>query len=273
MKGATILVVAHRNGRFAAGEYLIAGLFPFWEDAGHRVVVREGLDDLPRADVVIQHVDLSVVPQEYSEALAHYPRVVNGGALDARKRGFSENLLERGADYRGRVIVKTDLNCSGLPEAFHRKVALEEGRPPGPPVHFMRSRYPVFESLSAVPKEVWSDPDLVVEKFLPELDERGYALRHWIFFGDHERCSRVVGPQPVVKGADVLERKAVPVPEELRAWRSRLRLDYGKLDFVLHEGRPVLLDVNRTPTLGPRIRELAQAGMQEWAKGLGAFLS
>ena len=136
----------------------------------------------------------------------------------------------------------------------------------------MRSRYPVFASMSQVPVEAWADPDLVVEKFLPEEDERGYALRHWIFLGDHERCTRVVGPHPVVKGSDAIERAPVAVPEELRAWRRRLRFDYGKFDFVLHEGRPVLFDVNRTPTIPERLSGPAQAGMQDLALGLDAFL-
>src|SRR5213079_1238108 len=36
-----------------------------------------------------------------------------------------------------------------------------------------------------------------------------------------------------------------PHPEIVEA-RKRLNFDYGKFDYVLHEGRPVLLDTNKT---------------------------
>jgi hypothetical protein len=39
----------------------------------------------------------------------------------------------------------------------------------------------------------------------------------------------------------------VPVPDFLRAERERLGFDYGKFDFVIHDGQAVLLDANKTP--------------------------
>ena len=39
------------------------------------------------------------------------------------------------------------------------------------------------------------------------------------------------------------------ITDELRAWRERLRFDFGKFDYVYHGERFVLLDVNRTPVI------------------------
>ena len=36
----------------------------------------------------------------------------------------------------------------------------------------------------------------------------------------------------------------------LEEWRRRLHLDYGKMDYVMHEGCPVLLDANKTVGAG-----------------------
>ena len=170
---ATILLVAHEDDLFSSSHYLVRGLFPYWIEAGHEVLVREGTADLPRADVAILHVDLTVVPLAYLEALRGFPAVINGATGDVSKRSFSQHLVVPGDGYGGPVIVKTDLNCGGQPEAFQAQVALRKGRKLAPPVRFMRGRYPVFDSPAQVPAGVWRDPDLVVEKFLPERDERG----------------------------------------------------------------------------------------------------
>ena len=269
---ATIVVVSHARGRFRTRSFMIAGLFPHWEAAGHRVLVHEGPRDLPDADIAILHVDETVIPAAYVDAVSRYRVVVNGRAIDTSKRAWSDRLVARGDAYSGPVIVKTDKNSGGVPEAFHAAVAVLEGEPAGPPVRFMKERYPVFSSACLVPANVWSDPELVVEKFLPEKDERGYYLRTWVFFGDRERCNRIRGASPVVKAADALERTPVPIPDEARAWRARMGFDYGKLDFVVHDGRVVVFDVNRTPTIPATIGDAVRAGMADLANGIDAFL-
>ena len=90
-------------------------------------------------------------------------------------------------------------------------------------------------------------PDLVIEKFMPEVEPDGYAARFWSFCGDAERCTRYVSPHPLVKAEDTIRSEKVPVPDEMRALRERLGFDYGKFDFVVHAGKPVLLDANKTP--------------------------
>jgi len=271
---AKILVLTHAYDAYAERSFMMQELCRQWEAAGHETVVHEGPEGAPEADVGILHVDATVVERAYVDALGGCRVVVNGATLDIGKRAYSENLVTAFDAWAGPVIVKTNANAGGIPEWLHESVARERGTPlPGPPRKRLVGRYPIFPSFAAVPLHLRLDPELVVEKFLPELDPRGYASRHYTFFGDRERCGRVVGHHPVVKGADAIERTAAPVPEAIRAWRRKLGFDYGKIDFVIHDGKPVLIDANRTPTmprgdLGPVVR----AGMAELAQGLAALL-
>ncbi|HVJ92654.1 MAG TPA: hypothetical protein VM580_22795, partial [Labilithrix sp.] len=248
----TILVLAHEYDLFHERHFLVAGLFPHWRAMGHDVVVRAGLHDLPPADLAILHVDSTIVPEPYVEAIARYPKVVNAGVLDVGKRRFSQNIVGPFDAWSGPVVVKTNANAGGIPERVHAELARQraaKGAAADGPTLVMTGRYPIFPSRAHVPPRLALHPEVVIEKFLPERCESGYASRHWVFFGSAERCNRVTGPHPIVKGRDVTSRSPVEVPSELREWRSRLGFDFGKFDFVLHGGRTILLDVNRTPTL------------------------
>jgi hypothetical protein len=251
---ATLLILTHERDSFDTRNYLASSFLPYLAEVGHEVIVCKGIDRLPPADVAWLHVDRTVVPQAYLDALAPYPIVINRKVADIGKRTFSQNLVTQGGPYKGAVIVKTNLNSRGTPEAR-----------PLPP-------YRVLASVSSVPVMVWRNPHLIVEKFLPEQDERGYYLRCWTFLGDHERCVRLLGSSPIVKGRDAQERTPVPVPDALRAWRARLGFDYGKFDFVMHQGAPVLLDVNRTPTIPARFRSAVKTNIEELAAGIASFL-
>jgi hypothetical protein len=269
---ATILLLCHAHDLFHARHFLVAGLVPHWTEAGHRVIVHEGARDVPEADVTILHVDRTVIPAEYVEALRGRAVVVNGRAIDLSKRRVSTHLVGPYDDYDGPVIVKTDANAGGVPEWLHEQVARRKGEaPPGPPAKYMTERYRIFDSVRRVPPRARLSPDLVIERFVPERDPRGYATRHWIFLGDRGWCSRVVGGQPVLKGADVVERTMVDVPDAIRARREELGLDFGKLDFVIHDGEPILLDANRTPTVPERLSGELAAGLAGLARGIDVF--
>jgi hypothetical protein len=271
---AKILVLTHEFDLYRERHFVVRDLAEFWAAAGHDVVVHEGARDVPRADLAILHVDATVVPHEYIEALAEIPIVLNRRTVDIGKRTYSENLVGSFDDYAGPVIVKTNRNSGGAPEWLHASLAKKRGTPmPGPPPRHMTGRYPIYPSFAEVPPALRLDPEIVVERFMPERDPRGYASRHYLFFGDRERCTRIVGPHPVIKGADTIERTMVDVPDEIRAWRKKLGFDYGKLDFVMHDGEPVLIDANRTPTL-PRgdVGAAIRKGLGELAGGIAAFL-
>jgi len=133
--------------------------------------------------------------------------------------------------------------------------------------------YPIFASPRAVPDAMWNNPGLVVERFLPEQDERGYWMRVWIFFGDRERCGRYLGNHPIVKSGNIFARESAPVPPELRAERARLGFDFGKFDFVVHDGQVVLFDANRTPGQPPAaMRAELTAANAELARGIEPWL-
>jgi hypothetical protein len=246
---ADILVIRHADEPVDFSQYSMPILCRLWREAGHRVTIVRGLAELPKADLAILHVNLSVVPDEYREAAASYKRVVNGRALDIRKRNVSRNLLNRGDEWAGEVIVKADLNFGGVPEW---RVANPDLPPSAAPVELLT--YLICDTINHVPEAVWSDPRLVVERFLPERDADGYCwLRTWVFLGDRGRCRRGRSKSEVIKGWEIIDTdpELLEVPEPIRAERERLGVDYGKFDFVLHEGTPVLFDANKTPGIGP----------------------
>jgi hypothetical protein len=237
---ARIVVVRHRDEEERFSTYLLHPLLRIWESRGHEIRVVRGFENLPDADLAILHVDLSVVPDEYREAVQRYPRVVNGRVLDVRKRRVSTNLLLADDDWDGTVIVKSNLNALGVPEYRVHANARPE------------FRYTIHARISDVPDQVWADPDLVVERFLPERDKEYFYLRVFTFCGDGTRNRICRSRKPIIRGASIIEHFPGPeVPEEILAERERLGFDFGKFDYVVREGKPILLDANKTPSFPP----------------------
>lgn len=281
---ATLIVITDKIDQPRLDKYLLSGFFKYWEAQGHRILLHHGGSVPPGGDIAILHVDQTVIDGAFLEGLERYPVVINGAVLDISKKRFSQHLLRPGEDYSGPVISKTNLNSSGAPERRKRLFRLRLDKSPAGLYRLLKAKlanhlansearaYRLHDSLAAVPSGVWRNEDLVVEKFLPEQDEQGYYLRTWTFFGDRERCSRVRSADPIVKGRRILDRTTAPVPDELRAWRARLKFDYGKFDFVVRDGDVILYDVNRTPTLPGRIHDAMQESMADLAAGLESFL-
>jgi len=271
---AHIVLITHTYDNFRERSFLLGSLAGHWLDAGHDVSLAEGLGNWPDGDVAVMHVDLSVVPAAYSEAARRYAVVVNGAATDVRKKRVSRHLVTQNDSWTGPVIIKTDLNYSGIPEMHAAQMFRRDGKPadlpPGPVVSTTRP-YPILRSVGEVPKDVWANPGLVVERFLPEQDAHGFWVRAWVFLGDRERCTRYRGTHPIVKTATIVGREPAPVPEELRAERERLGFDYGKFDFVVHDGRATLFDANRTPSAPPSSPEI-DASNAHLAGGLEALM-
>jgi len=250
------------------------------------------------ADLVIPHIDLSVRPEAYRQLLNSTSMVVNRNVTDIRKRSFSRNLVSLDDDYDGPVIVKTDANHGGKPEknvlrrlplrtrisstwqqaayllrrlASTRSLSLLAYARALPP-----HGYPVYPSKHEVPPGAFSNPDLVVERFMPEKEGSLYYVRVYEFMGSEGFAIRVGSEHPVVKGVKSKHPEFIPVDQSIVAARHALGLDYGKLDYVIHEGKAVLLDVNPTPTFGrgfpQKIREqmwyqLAR-GIEQWFPGV-----
>ena len=141
--------------------------------------------------------------------------------------------------------------------------------------HPGRSAPNTAPTLQAVPDEDWDEPSRVVEKFVPERIEGRYAVRTYHFLGNSESFYLLLSDQPVVKGTTGVEARAFEPDPRLRVLRRALGFEYGKFDYVLHEGEPVLLDINKTVGLNTRFLhdpeiEKARRGR---ARGLHDFLA
>jgi hypothetical protein len=267
---ARIVIIQHETEPPTLKGYSIAFLADAWRRSGHEVLVPAGGQSFPDADIAVLHVNLSVVPQRFVDLAKRYPIVINGRVLDIRKRAVSRNLLTQGDGWTGPVITKSDLNCKGLPErviqAREQKLGRRTDEKPIRPL-----THAVFANAAAVPPRRWSSQRLVVEKFLPEREGDSYFLRTWLFFGDRGSCNRFEGRGPIVKGDDIVSHERVEVPEAIQAERERLGFDFGKFDFVVHDGEPILLDANKTPSLPPASAQIRQL-YDRLAEGLGVFL-
>ncbi len=281
-----VLILLHeRQRRQGPKPYLIRALAEVWKKSGLEVSWAYGTSHRPKADLLIPQVDLTRLPEDYIAHIGSYPKAVNRKVVEISKRSFSKHLLEEGSGYQGPVIVKTDNNFGGRPE---RWLALgKHGVPSWLYCGALRiksrfsaslakqsvlAKYPVFNSLDEVPRGVFDNPALVVEKFLPEREGDWYFLRHYLFLGDHTRNVRVAGKDPFLKrSACVLRDENLPVPPQLVSLRRDLGFDYGKFDYTMHDGQPALLDVNWTPGM-PGSREIAARAAGDLAGGIWSWL-
>lgn len=262
-----ILVLVHRHGAFKGETYILRDVADRWVRDGHHVVVAAGPEMAVDADIAVNHVDLTVTPEDHVHVLGRYPKVVNGSLTDISKRRVSRGLLRRGDAWDGPVIVKSDRNNGGLAEARLAKRGLLPDKVYVP-------RYLLLESLADVDDAVWARPELVVERFEAEFEDGCFHARIWIFLGDRELGFRYSSREPLVKGPNVVRREPLrDVPEELRAARRELGMDFGSFDYGVVDGRVVLYDVNRTPIQGLAIPEdLRRERAGVLAEGLRSLL-
>jgi len=283
---ATIAILTHALQELRPGTTIARIANEHWAPAGHRIILHRGFDRPPPADVAIQHVDLTKVPQPYLELERFYPSVINATVGDISKRRISADLLGEGSAHDGPVMVKTDLNHAGMPERLLRRemrgatgALLRMLEKVAPCTWFgclPNDQYVVFEHKDAVPRWVWRSRGLVVQPL--HMERRGdlFALNQWYFLGDKDCVSTLLSRSPVVKIANVAE--FVPlhreVPEAIRRRRVELKFDYGKFDYVVTDRGPILLDANRTPDEGtafptiPRVFAICRA----LADGVARFL-
>jgi hypothetical protein len=259
-----------------ADQYLLATLSTHWRKRGLRVKIGETYSR--DADVCILHHDISRLDADSVPVPPAGKPVINGRVLDISKRTYSTLLLASGDAWAGPVIIKSNLNHYGAPETrVLRRAILERVRRRLADISWrgvqsLPSRsYPILQSIKDVPAWVWSSPELLVEKFLPERTRDGlYGVRGWVFCGDRGYAYRVASEDPIVKprsAARITYLKAPP--EALMQRRKELMFDYGKFDYVEYEGEAILLDANKTPTF----RGDPEAQRMRWlSSGIEAFL-
>jgi len=172
---------------------------------------------------------------------------------DIRKTATSRYLVRPGDGWNGPVIVKTDLNSGGYPEYRSSLTGLRSRRLVHGATRRLRgvpssSDYQVFGRVEDVPAALAENPELVVERFLPDIEDGFYHLHMYQFLGDGERCARLGSQEPVFKAAGSSTTASVVAEPHAaaRAWREKLGLDYGKIDYTVHEGEVILLDANKT---------------------------
>jgi hypothetical protein len=232
-------------------EYAIGHMADVWREDGHEVVHLFGTRHFAPADVLLVHVDLSVVPERYLRFARRYPVALNTHARDIRKGSYSELKLRRGDEYDGPVIVKTQRNHAGRPEQKLRPFPWL--RTEATPIQRRRTQrrlrqplpYRIFDRLSDVPMRYFSSPHWLVERFLPEYEDGRYHMRHLYVFGGRYTSLRMSLDEPIVAGSHTDVEVCEPHPRAFTLL-DRMCLDYGKVDYVVHDGQAVLLDVNKT---------------------------
>jgi hypothetical protein len=261
--------------------YIVDHLARYWREDGHDVVYLFGTKSYAPADLILVHVNLSVVPDEYLAFASRYPIALNGRLRDIRKSVVSTNLVRANDSWKGPVIVKTELNYAGKPE---RSMKLR-WREKYPRLWRVASRattwftgqeeqadfadYLIFETAKDAPPEFFTRPDVVVERFLPERENDLFHLRMCQVLGDRVICTRVASRVPVIKAGMSVSSQPVEPHPEVEQWRKQFNLDYGKMDYLVHDGRAVLIDVNKTTGASKRV---ADAPLQEMRRRLAEGL-
>lgn len=261
-----IAILAHERQHHVKRDYMVDTYAEFWREDGHEVFTLYGIEEQVPADVVIVHVDLSVVPETYLAFARQYPVALNANVQDIRKSGFSRQILHENDNYSSPVIVKSDLNFAGAPERFLRQSTATG------PVFRSPMDYRVFPDLTAVPTKVFRRSDLVVEKFLPEIEDGLYHMRAMTFIGSRITCTRFSARHPIVNGTTQVRIEDVEPHPEMVVLKDKLDFQYGKFDYVIHQGKPILLDINKTvgappPTQDPEVL----AGRRYRAEGIYEF--
>ena len=275
-----------------AFHFALADAADLWRERGLEVRVVRGLQAVPeggRGEVCILHVDLTRTPAAYLELARSYPVALNARFVDNAKRVVSRDLVEPGDGYEGPVIVKSDLNYGGSPEhvmarrttgwVARRGASLRRRLP-----WTMRSEidpkdYRVFERRAEVPRAVWRNRHLVVERFFTERAEGMCWLRSWVFLGDRGFVRYCGSEHPVIKAERVKIRRMADdtdpahLPESVRIRRAELGMDYGKIDFIVDGGVAHVIDANRTPNSRAATPEARRAEAERIVDGLGAFVA
>jgi len=267
------LAILHsRSTPRGARHHMISQIESHLNALGVETVHLYGTRQFEPADAIFVHVDLSVVPERVRRFAAKYPMQINAGARDIRKTSFADGLLERWNAYDAPVIVKSDLNYGGVPEFFERglldRLVRKLGRvltgKPAPKIA-SKSDYRIFPTLAAVPPELFGD-GTVVQKLLLEKDGEKNLLREYIFLGrlHYENIERS-SSEIITEDEHVSCEPFVPHPRLLNL-RHRMKLDYGKIDYVMIDGEPFIFDANKTMGLGNK------SGTEAFGEGVNRML-
>lgn len=281
------IAVLFCDGETNPQRYVVHYLAECWRAAGHEVVYLIGTGRFIPADLLLLHVDLSVVPSAYLSFADRYPKVLNRKITDIRKSRVSKLIVRPNDPWSGQVIVKSDLNYGGVPESDLGRTWLErrfpalklarkkaEGIIRQRTKFFPKVKYQIYPDLSLVPRSVFRSRHWVVEKFIPEFQNGLYHLRMHQFLGDRYFSTKAASTHEIIKvgnSSSIIDIEPHPMVTQ---WQRDFGLDYGKLDYVVHSGEAILLDINKTigAVAGPRFEAEVEARRQYLAAGIDKFL-
>jgi hypothetical protein len=136
------------------------------------------------------------------------------------------------------------------------------------------TKYPIFNSVRDVPLAAFDNPHLIVERFLPERRGDNVLLRQLHVFGNQWVGRELISSDPILKG---FNSRAIILPlhhrpKSLNGAANSVQTSFCKMDYVIHDGKGILLDINPTPTLSfdTGNPELLAATAQ-LAKGIAQF--
>ena len=90
-----------------------------------------------------------------------------------------------------------------------------------PKVFQSPQNYRVFDHIRDVPRSCFESKDMIVEKFLPELDESGlYCVRNFHFFGANSFAMLWKSANPIVNGASRTAGEPVEVDPAIVEMRA-----------------------------------------------------
>ncbi len=287
MKKHRIAILLHeKDNELTLSRSLVKDYSRYWQEDGHEVIYIFGTKQFIPADILLVHVDLTIVPDEYLEFAKQYPVALNAGIKDIRKSVVCDLNLEKNDIWSGPVIVKSDFNCAGIPErrrfqapwwmrkramGFLNSLSLKTLKIPK-----TSDDYQVYDNLAQVPAMLFRRPDLVVQKFLPEMDNGLYCVRTMIFIGNRIIGSRLKSRQPVVKGDATFEiEHGIEVHPDMLQLQHEMGFDYGKFDYVEIDGKALLLDANKTIGISSKLENdpaIIQSRRYR-AEGLYSFFS
>ena len=288
----TILILEMPYQMDKKGLYFTHRLAQEWEKMGHSVLFHYGVEGCPPADILVLHVDVSVVPEEYLAVARRYPVVLNGEICDIRKRAYSVNRVTCGDGYEGPVIVKSNSNSAGLAERYaalgdsssrwkrlRMRCALRLAHhlqrllPLRRRIILYKSDYRIFPKRAEVPAGWVKMDGIIIERFRPELHEGKYVLREWYFFGDRSWMQCETSNNPIFTSGEISNHLSLPPPPEIRRVRERQKMDFGKIDYAIDaDGNPVLYDINKTAGMSAPNSELIATIAARVAPGLESLV-
>lgn len=263
--------------------YLITSLAKIWADRGIDIEILKGVPDRTDADLIIPHIDLTEYPPAYKLFFKQHANVLNKNIVNTAHSSFSRIRVLPGDPWEGPVIVKTDAQYGGfadrryldpasirltlmvrLKRIFYRRIMK---RPL--PINFATTQtifprhYPVFDSLDAVPLAAFENPALIVERYIPEQDGELNGVRSSLFLGNRSVDELKKSAEPIIKTewTDIVDR--VPANQFVTSFRNEIGFDYGKIDYVVHDGETTIFDLNRTPVVPEKAQNEQELGLAD----------